>query len=103
MFSYSKRGTSHGKAKGQENRGNRNYLSANLREESIQCIVKSKGKGRACVVAKIPLRYRVINPNSAEATIELLLTLLIEANRFKVEEALQSTVHRDKIATSHSA
>lgn len=40
-------------------------------------------------MAKKKLNYRFHNPNSAEDTVELIFSILIEANKGKVERAVE--------------
>lgn len=44
---------------------------------------------------KTKLNYRFHNPNSAEDTADFLCKLLIEANRGKVERAMERTASQD--------
>jgi len=41
-------------------------------------------------VAKSKLNFRFHNPNTAEATADYILKIFIEANREKVEQAMQT-------------
>lgn len=49
-------------------------------------------------MAKITLKYKFNNPNSAEDTAEMLLKLFVDANKPKVEEAI-----KNKVNDSHPA
>lgn len=44
------------------------------------------------------LHYRFHDPNTVEATADLLLKILIEANQQKAEEAIRQAVEKDKEA-----
>ena len=43
-------------------------------------------------MSKIKLNYKFNNPNSVDDTTELLLKFLVEANKKKVEEAIQNAI-----------
>lgn len=47
------------------------------------------GGGGSSAMKKRKLNYRFHNPNTAEATADYLLKVLIEANTGKVEQAIQ--------------
>ena len=46
---------------------------------------------------KRKLNYRFYNPNTAEATAEILLKVLVEVNTKKVEKAVQEAALTEKI------
>lgn len=43
-------------------------------------------------MSKIKLNYKFNNPNSVDDTTEMLLKFLVEANKKKVEEAIQNAI-----------
>lgn len=49
------------------------------------------------------LNYRFHNPNSVEATANALLRVLIEANRSKVEQAIQAARTPSEHEASHES
>lgn len=56
---------------------------------------KGKKEGGGCfAVKKRKLNYRFHNPNSAEATADTLLKVLIEANSQKVEKVIQKAAEQ---------
>lgn len=56
---------------------------------------KSEKEGGGCfAVKKRKLNYRFHNPNSAEATADTLLKVLIEANSQKVEKVMQEVAEQ---------
>lgn len=67
---------------------------------------KGKKEGGGCfAVKKRKLNYRFHNPNSAEATADTLLKVLIEANSQKVEKVIQEAaeqLHNKKCDVGHS-
>ena len=48
---------------------------------------------------KQKINYRFHNPNSTEDTINFVLKILIEANRSKVERAMQAAAQQEFIET----
>ena len=52
-------------------------------------------------MSKITLNYKIINPNSVDDTVELLLQLFMEVNKPKVDEAIKNAVNNTKNTTSH--
>lgn len=76
--------------------------------KKIIILDKGKKEGDGCfAVKKCKLKYRFHNPNSSEATADILLKVLIEANSQKVEDAIQEAaeqVHnKKKCNMGHSA
>ena len=47
------------------------------------------GGGGSSAMKKRKLNYRFYNPNTAEATADYILKILIEANKGKVDQAMQ--------------
>ena len=43
-------------------------------------------------MAKIKLKYKFNNPNSAEDTADMLIELFVEANKPRVEEAIKDKI-----------
>ena len=43
-------------------------------------------------MSKIKLNYKFNNPNSVDDTAEMLLKFFVEANKKKVEEAIQNAI-----------
>ena len=53
---------------------------------------KSWGGGGSSAMKKRKLNYRIHNPNTAAATADYILKILIDANSEKVEKAIQAAV-----------
>ena len=50
------------------------------------------GGGGSSAMKKRKLNYRFHNSNTAEATADYILKIMIEANKGKVDQAMQATV-----------
>ena len=50
------------------------------------------GGGGSSAMKKRKLNYRFHNPNTAEATADYILKILIEANKGKVDQVMQDAV-----------
>ena len=71
---------------------------------SIVCTIKEKfRKAGDFTLGKITLNYTFNNPNSVEDTAEMLLRLLIEAKKPKVDELIKNAVINSENAMGHPA
>ena len=55
------------------------------------------GGGGSSAMKKRKLNYRFHNPNTAEATADYILKILIEANKGKVDQAMQEAAEENSI------